>query len=99
MPLAPQCWLDGSSGGPVGHVAVELLPEYPPVPCDEFVSPVVTYRLPVESNPIPPPTWQQLKIWASYSKIRTSEPRISRLVCRSMVKREMRGRLNLEMRR
>ena len=48
---------------------------------------------------MPPPTWQQLKIWASYSKIRTSELMISRLVSKSIVKREIRGRLSFEMRR
>ena len=60
-------------------------------PCEEFVSPVVTYRLPSESKPMPPPTWQQLKIWASYSKILTSESRLSFLVARFIVKREIRG--------
>ena len=48
---------------------------------------------------MPPPTWQQLKIWASYSKIRTSESRSSCLVSRSSVKREMRGRDIFEIRR
>ena len=48
---------------------------------------------------MPPPTWQQLKIWASYSKIRTSELRSSCLVSRSIVKREIRGRLIFEIRR
>ena len=48
---------------------------------------------------MPPPTWQQLKTWASYSKIRTSESRSSFFVCRLIVKREMRGRDIFEMRR
>ena len=69
------------------------------MPCDELVSPVVTYRLPSESKPMPPPMWQQLKTWASYSKIRTSESRSSCLVARSIVKREMRGRDIFETRR
>ena len=48
---------------------------------------------------MPPPTWQQLKTWASYSKIRTSESRSIFFVCRFIVKREMRGRDIFEMRR
>ena len=48
---------------------------------------------------MPPPTWQQEKIWASYSKIRTSEPRSISFVARSIVKRETRGRDSFEMRR
>ena len=48
---------------------------------------------------MPPPTWQQEKIWASYSKMIRSELRSSRFVCRSIVKREMRGRDIFEMRR
>ena len=48
---------------------------------------------------MPPPTWQQEKIWASYSKMIRSELRSSRLVARSIVKREMRGRDIFEIRR
>ena len=48
---------------------------------------------------MPPPTWQQLKICASYSKIRTSELRSICFVSRSIVNREMRGRDIFEMRR
>ena len=48
---------------------------------------------------MPPPTWQQLKIWASYSKIRTSESRSSCLVSRSIVNREIRGREIFDTRR
>ena len=70
------------------------------MPCDELVSPVVTYRLPCESKPMPPPTWQQLKIWASYSKIRTSELEDrAAWSARSIVNREIRGRLIFDIRR
>ena len=48
---------------------------------------------------MPPPTWQQENTWASYSKIRTSESRSICFVARSIVKREMRGRLIFEIRR
>ena len=48
---------------------------------------------------MPPPTWQQEKIWASYSKIRTSESRSICFVSRFIVNREMRGRDIFEMRR
>ena len=48
---------------------------------------------------MPPPTWQQEKTCASYSKMRTSESRLSCFVLRLSVKREMRGREIFEIRR
>jgi hypothetical protein len=48
---------------------------------------------------MPPPTWQQLKICASYSKIRTSDFRSICFVCRFIVQREIRGRSIFEIRR
>ena len=48
---------------------------------------------------MPPPTWQQEKIWASYLKMICSERRSSCFVCRLTLKREIRGSDIFEIRR